>query len=116
MGDRATLGREAEALAAAYLRERGLRLRQSNYRCKGGEIDLVMEQGSQLVFVEVRYRSNPRFGSAAESVDRRKQRRLAIAALHYLQRHRLDRPCRFDVVALGGPEVVWLRDAFQPGM
>ena len=86
-----------------------------NFRCRGGEIDLVCRDGATLVFVEVRLRSDPRFGGAAASVTVAKQGHIALAAQHYLAAHRLhDAPCRFDCVLIDGeapPE--WLRDAFQ---
>lgn len=115
---KAQTGREAELCARRYLERQGLRLLQANYRCRQGELDLVMEEGRTLVFVEVRYRSNQRFGTGAESVDGSKQRKLICAAQHFLQSHpRLAaRPCRFDVVALGpanrGQSVEWIANAF----
>ena len=116
---KAQTGRQAELAACRYLEARGLRLRGGNYRCRRGEIDLIMDDGDVLVFVEVRYRSNCRFGGGVESVDGRKQRKLISAAQHYLQKHpRLaSRPCRFDVVALGpanrGRPVEWIRNAIE---
>ena len=108
-------GAQAEQLACAHLERAGLRLLTRNYRCAQGEIDLIMDDRGTLVFVEVRYRRSAVFGSAAESVDRRKQSRLQAAATHYLLVHQLDRACRFDVVALSGApaHVDWLRDAFS---
>jgi len=112
------IGRRAEDHAAGYLKKQGMTLLSRNYRCRSGELDLVMQEGSVLVFVEVRYRASARFGSAAESVDRRKQRRLTDAANHYLQHHcATNRPCRFDVVAItedqGKAVVEWFRDAIE---
>lgn len=73
-----------------------------------------MRDGGVLVFVEVRYRHSDRFGAPAETVDRRKQRRLATAAGHYLQSNPSVLPCRFDVVAIGGQDrIEWLKDAFN---
>jgi putative endonuclease len=108
-------GAQAEQLACTHLERSGLRLVARNYRCPRGEIDLVMDDRGTLVFVEVRYRRSDAFGSAAESVDRRKQARLRAAAAHYLLTHNLELPCRFDVVALSGApvRVEWLRDAFS---
>lgn len=106
-------GREAEDLACRHLESRGLRLLERNYRCRAGELDLVMRERDQLVFVEVRYRSHRGYGSAVESVDARKQRRLIDAARHYLQRHGTHAACRFDVVGIDAAgRVEWLRDAF----
>ena len=91
----------------------------ANYRCRAGEIDLVMHDGDTLVFVEVRYRRRKRFGSGAESVDRVKQHRIIRAASRYLQQHPrwADNVCRFDVVSLSGdegdPEIEWIKHAFE---
>ena len=88
-----------------------------NFRCRSGELDLIMRDGEQLVFVEVRSRRHARYGTPAESVTRTKQQRLLRTAALYLQRQRPDLPCRFDVVAIlesgGEPQVEWIRDAFQ---
>ncbi len=110
-------GRAAEKHARHYLEARGLALVACNYRCRGGEIDLVMRDGDCLVFVEVRLRRTARYGSGAESVDRRKQQKLIHTARHYLQTQGAgNRPARFDVVALSGQgsqlEVQWIRNAF----
>jgi putative endonuclease len=108
-------GRAAEEHACRRLRTEGLRLITRNYRCAAGELDLVMADGEQLVFVEVRLRRNPHFGSGADTVGPRKQARLIAAALHYIQHHRCRQACRFDVVSVG-PEpdaLEWIRDAFH---
>lgn len=110
-------GRAGETLALRFLRARGLDLVERNYRCRGGEIDLVMRDGRQWVFVEVRYRRGDRFGAAQHTVDARKQRRLRIAASHFLLRH-ADAPARFDVVGITGdpPRISWITNAFdEPG-
>ena len=111
----ALTGAQAEQLACAHLEAAGLSVIQRNYRCPPGEIDLIMNDGDTLVFVEVRYRQSDRFGSAAESVTPTKRARLEAAALHFLAKHAINRPCRFDVVALSGTpaRMAWHRDAFQ---
>ena len=110
------LGQAAELQALAYLTGRGLECVARNFRTRGGEIDLVMLDGAELVFVEVRRRTDARFGGGLESVDATKRRRLTVAAQRYLQIHEPDRPCRFDVVALGaGDGVEWVRNAFEAG-
>lgn len=113
-------GDEAEQAALRYLAARGLKVVTRNFRCRRGEIDLVMLDGATHVFVEVRYRSGSRFGGAAESVDRRKQQRVIIAAQYYLQRHpqAARGPCRFDVTAVspapdGGWHIDWIQNAFE---
>lgn len=106
-------GQAAEDLALAFLRRRGLALAERNYRCRGGEIDLVMRDGNTWVFVEVRYRKTSRFGPPQATVGSAKQRRLALAAAHFLG-HNADCPARFDVIAMTGdpPHIEWIRDAF----
>jgi putative endonuclease len=115
------LGRRAEDVACRHLEAHGLRLLERNYRCRAGEIDLVMLDGATLALVEVRSRSTSAHGDAASTVGARKQRRFIRAARHLL----LTRPdyrrlaARFDVVAIdsGGsgepPRITWIRDAFR---
>src|SRR5690606_23628442 len=79
-------GNASEQRACQWLREQGLELVTQNWRCRLGEIDLIMQHGDTLVFVEVRYRAQDDFGGALASVDQRKQRRLVLAARHYLSR------------------------------
>ena len=110
-------GRMAEDTACDYLLARGLILLERNFRSRRGEIDLILLDADTLVFVEVRYRSQPVFGSAAESVDPYKQIRLSACAKYYLQTQANSVPtgCRFDVVAIDGPEqtIEWIKDAFS---
>ena len=106
-------GREWEQAALDFLERQGLRLVERNFSCKGGEIDLVMRAGPTLVFVEVRQRADARHGGAAASITPAKIRRLVHAAQVYLQRLPATPPCRFDVVAIDGEQVAWLRDAIQ---
>ena len=120
--NRVQFGRELEDRAANYLRAQGCKLLTRNYFCRRGEIDLVMlDPQGRVLFVEVRYRTRSRFGSAAMSVAYRKQQRLRYAAAHYLRRYPSlnKRPCQFDIIAfdlLAGaaePRLSWLRNAFQ---
>ena len=112
-------GDEAEAQALAHLTRHGLKLVQRNYRvaagprARGGEIDLIVrERDGTLVFVEVRARRTASHGGAAGSVTLAKQRRLIYAAQHYLLQYASPPPCRFDVVAIEGGSLQWLRAAF----
>jgi putative endonuclease len=105
-------GAAAEGLAARFLAAHGLTIVQRNYRCRGGEIDLIVRDGETLVFVEVRLRRNRAFGTAAESITAAKRRRLRLAARHYLARLGREPPCRFDAVlldALATENIEWLR-------
>jgi putative endonuclease len=110
-------GAQAEQTAAQYLQRQGLQLLQSNYRCRFGEIDLIMKERDTLVFAEVRLRSRSEFGGAAASIDARKQHKLILAAQHYLSTVSPTPPCRFDAVLLSSAEgsagVEWLKNAFQ---
>jgi putative endonuclease len=116
--ERKEAGSEGEHAALQHLQRSGLKLIARNYRCKAGEIDLVMLDGAVLALIEVRYRGTSAFGGAAASVTWRKQRRIITAARHLLlTRADLRRyPARFDVVAitsgLRGPEIRWIKAAF----
>jgi len=115
---RAELGRRAERAAERFLNKRGLRTIVRNYRTRVGEIDLVMADEGETVFVEVRYRTRTDFGDGAATVDYNKQKRLVRAARHYLHRHADDVPCRFDVVSVTRTHyrlrLEWIRSAFTP--
>ena len=111
------VGDAAEDEALLYLQQQGLRLVCRNYRTPGrggGEIDLIMgERDGTLVFVEVRRRQSSLHGGAAASVGRTKQRRVVLAAQHYLLRVRTLPPCRFDVIEVTPEGCHWLRAAFD---
>jgi putative endonuclease len=113
-------GRRAEDLARRHLEAQGLELLLTNYRCRAGEVDLVMLDGTTLVLVEVRSRTTSTHGDAASTVGARKQQRLVRAARHLLLTHPQYRrlAARFDVVAIdpgpdGSPGLRWIRDAFR---
>lgn len=107
-------GSAAEVLAAHYLQQQHLKLLEKNFRCPYGEIDLIMQDGKTLVFVEVRMRSSASFGGAAMSVTPSKQEKLRRSAQRYLQIHG-EQACRFDVVLMQTIDVnavEWLKNAF----
>lgn len=122
-----SVGEKTEQLALEHLRSGGLELVLRNFRCRVGEIDLVMLDGDCLVIVEVRCRQpgiSPgfRFPSAIQSIGPHKQRKLTRAALFFLGKHKAFRnhKVRFDVVAFDGPApdrytLQWIKDAFRPG-
>jgi putative endonuclease len=106
-------GDAAEDHALHHLQQQGLTLVERNFRCKGGEIDLILRDQDALVFVEVRKRANTRYGGAAASITARKQARLVIAAQVFLQRYKTPPACRFDVVAFDGDRIDWLRNVIE---
>lgn len=98
---------------------RGARLLSRNVHCRGGEVDLIVEHGRIIAFVEVRLRTTTTHGGAAESITRQKQKRVILAARHWLAgpgRAYADRQCRFDAVlmdTLQAQAVQWLQGAFD---
>lgn len=105
-------GRRGEAQAADFLEQRGLTVVARNYRCRGGELDLVCRDGRTLVFVEVRLRTSLTFGGAAASITPVKQRRILHAAQHYLSTTgKTDADCRVDCVLIDNGEITWLKNA-----
>lgn len=103
MGKSNDLGAWGETRAAEFLLEKGYALVAQNYHSRYGEIDLVMEDDAYLVFVEVKLRKNIRYGTPAEAVTQKKQQRLRITALAYLQCHETEKQPRFDVVEIYAP-------------
>jgi putative endonuclease len=106
-------GGEAEEQAEAFLARHGLAIVARNYRTRMGEIDLIARDGTTLVFVEVRMRSTTRYGGALASITARKRARIVAAARQYLMGLGRVPPCRFDVVAMGGSGLEWVRGAFD---
>ena len=115
MVDRNLIGRNAEQLAYDFLKKKGFKLLQQNYRCYQGEIDLIMQDKEETVFIEVRSKNRADFCSAVESITDAKQRKIIRTATHYLQKQNtLDTtPCRFDVIGIDGNNVEWIKDAFN---
>ena len=115
---RVILGKTGEDLACAELERRGYAIIARRYRRRGGEIDIIAQDGETIVFVEVKAREGHAFGEAAEAVTLFKRRRLTQLAVDYMARHRLsNRPCRFDVVSIhfdsGRPEIEVFQNAFD---
>lgn len=112
-------GDKVELFAENHLKKQGLTLVEKNFNSRYGEIDLIMLDSSALVFVEVRFRANTRFGSGAETVNLRKQQKIIKTAQLYLQANKKmqQRDCRFDVVsvtlAAQEPLIEWHQNAFQ---
>lgn len=112
------LGREGEQIAERYLRKKGYRVVERNYRCPVGELDLIFLDRRVIVFVEVKTRLDERFGGPVESVNPRKQRKMIKTALFFLSEHKLHhREARFDVVGISfagrEPVVEHIQNAFE---
>lgn len=112
-------GSWGEDAAVAWLKRKGLKILDRNFRCPAGEIDIVAREGRTIVFVEVKTRRSDRFGYPVEGVDERKQRRLSLLALYYLREKGWEgHPARFDVVGVsmvseGEMKIEWIKDAFD---
>jgi len=112
-------GKLAENLAFNYLLELGLKPLARNYRCPCGEIDIIMQHGEIVTYIEVRYRKNNRYMDPVETIDVRKRNRIIKTSLHFMQSNRsaAKRPCRFDVITVSEnpaiPEIKWIKNAFQ---
>lgn len=111
--NRREVGAEYERRAASYLEERGCKIIEKNYRCKMGEVDLIIRDEEYLVFVEVKYRRDEKAGNPLEAVNLSKQRRISKAAAWYLYSHGQEgQSCRFDVIGICGNQIAWVKDAF----
>jgi putative endonuclease len=108
-------GQQAERWAVQHLQQQGLKLVVQNYRSRYGEIDIIMQEATVLVFIEVRLRRNTDFGGAAASIDARKQQRIIRTAQQFLSTLALTPPCRFDAVLIDtqSEQVQWLKNAFD---
>lgn len=111
-------GQTAERQAEQFLRGKGLKILHRNYLTKVGEIDLVMADGVEWVFVEVRYKRSDDWADPAESITTQKQRKIIKAAQHYLLKFDKsgNKACRFDVILMSGelnsPQIEWIQHAF----
>lgn len=121
MGQNNLSGAWGEALAAEYLRRKRYTILAAGYRCRFGEIDLIVKDRKHLVFVEVKLRKSANYAMAREYVDRRKQEKIRMTASMYLSEYPTKMPARFDVIEIyapngtmtRNPEIYHLEDAFQ---
>lgn len=109
------IGAEQEEFACRYLAEQGVRIKERNFRCRLGEIDIIGYDGEYLVFFEVKYRKDSSVSSAAEAVGFGKQRKICRVSDYYRMMHKcpFDTPIRFDVIAIDGSRIQWIRNAFD---
>lgn len=108
-------GREKEDLVCRYLEQKGYRIMAKNYWCRQAEIDIVAMDGGELVFVEVKYRKNEKFGGGLSAVSPKKIRNICKCARYYMYREDIDpdMPVRFDVIAVDGDRITHLDNAFE---
>lgn len=108
-------GAQKEEEVCAYLHFKGVKIVERNFRNRQGEIDIIGYDGDYLVFFEVKYRSGKSRGSAAEAVGSAKQRKICQVADYYRMLHHCaeDMPIRFDVVAVDGEDITWIKNAFD---
>ena len=109
------IGRDKERIAAKYLSEHGMKVRECNFYTRTGEIDIIGYDEGYLVFAEVKYRSSEKKGSPFDAVDLRKQKKICRAAEYYMYLHHLpsDTPVRYDVIGISGSEITWIKNAFE---
>lgn len=115
MENKRKIGSAYEEEAALCLKKRGWILLEKNFRCKCGEIDLILKDGEYLVFAEVKYRKKTVSGYGQEAVGKKKQSRILKTALWYLKLHHYpdDTPCRFDVISFLGNTIQIIENAFE---
>ena len=111
-------GNHGEKLALAFLVKQGLIRVEQNFSSRYGEIDIIMRDADEWVFIEVRLRQSQTFGGGLESVTPNKQRKLINTAEYYMQKHHKNHfdSCRFDIIEISGklaePRINWIKDAF----
>lgn len=107
------MGGVGEKKAAKHLKKNGYKILEKNYRARFGEIDLIAERNGEIVFIEVKTRSDEEYGFASEAVNSKKQEKYRLAATEYLMRkEKTDSPCRFDVIEIIDGEINHIKDAF----
>ncbi len=111
------LGEKGEGLAEGFLKRKGYKIIQKNYRTPIGEIDIIAQDGDTLVFIEVKARGSIEYGEPFEAVNRTKRQKIANVASLYLKRFKDTPSCRFDVISIfyknGKPQFELLKDAFE---
>ena len=109
------IGGQGEDNARNFLKEHGIKIRESNFRCKFGEIDIIGDDGNSLLFIEVKTRKRTDYGQPFETVTPQKQKKIILAAQRYLQKHPklANKACRFDVISIVDDKIDWIQDAFN---
>ena len=108
------IGDQAERIACHYLQQQGCQLIDKNFHCRFGEIDLIMQDGPYLVFIEVRYRQHSHYGTPLETITKQKQQKLQRSIQYYLQKWKHAPLLRIDVLGLEGhlqnPKIHWCKN------
>lgn len=105
-------GSSYEEIAIQFLTERGIHIIKKNYRIRQGEVDLIGEDASHLIFFEVKFRKNDKYGEPYEAVSVEKQRKICKVAEYYLVRFRTKKQIRYDVISILDEKIYWYQDAF----
>jgi putative endonuclease len=117
MAEHNIIGKEGENQAVQYLRTKGYVIRDRNWHYHRNELDIIAETPNELVVIEVKTRKNEAFGNPEEAVDNRKIRRIITASQHYIQKYKIDKPTRFDIIAILAKENIFeikhIKDAFH---
>ncbi len=110
-----SIGDIGEERARDFLQKNGIKIIKSNFKCKVGEIDIIAEDNSSLIFIEVKYRKSDKFGAPSEMVTYHKQKKIILTAQLYLQKHPklANKACRFDVISIHQNDISWIQDAFN---
>lgn len=108
MAEHNELGRKGEVAAVSYLEKKGIGIIERNWRFHGYEVDIIAEDEEFIIFVEVKTRATSEWGDPVESVGRQRMRRMINSASHYLKLNQIDKPARFDIIA-----IVWNRESFE---
>ena len=101
-----------EEIAALYLKEKEINIIKKNYRIRQGEVDLIGEDTSHLIFFEVKFRSSNQYGEPVLSVTKDKMRRISKVAEYFLMRYPTDKQVRYDIISICGEEIIWYKNAF----
>jgi len=109
------IGDMGEEKARNFLKKNNIKILETNFKCKLGEIDIIAKDSSSLIFIEVKYRKSDKFGAPFETVTRHKQRKIILTAQLYLQKHPklANKACRFDVISIHQNDINWIQDAFN---
>lgn len=111
--NRRTTGTAYEKIAADYLQNQGIKIKEMNYRISQGEVDIVGEDRETIIFIEVKYRKTASYGQPWEAVSGNKQKKICKVASQYCYSKRIKKQVRYDIVSICGEEILWFQNAFE---